>query len=149
MRSIKRFDPSNDVNWFIIDLNKTYTIQVKLEIATHQTMENEFVKFDKLYSNKWKNQENTSSYDQLISSLLMAVKGWIFNILAMYGISNDKLIKKWWTFQANLKISWETAVHIKFKVNNRNSKLTLNTVLFMKNTVLISKSMIDTIQPVV
>lgn len=98
MRSIKRFDPSNDVNWFIIDLNKTYTIQVKLEIATHQTMENEFVKFDKVYSNKWKNQENTSSYDQLISSLLMAVKGWIFNILAMYGISNDKLIKKWWTF---------------------------------------------------
>lgn len=47
IRDIRKFEPGNDVNCFITNLNKTHTIQVKPELANYPRMKDEFVITDK------------------------------------------------------------------------------------------------------
>ena len=44
MKQKKKFYPGNDINQFIIALNKAYMIHVILELATYPSLEEEFVK---------------------------------------------------------------------------------------------------------
>ena len=51
-KSIRTFEPGSDVNRFITDLNKAYTIHVKPELREYPEMEKEFVKLAKQLLNQ-------------------------------------------------------------------------------------------------
>lgn len=76
MRGINRFHPSNDVNQFMIDLNKAYTIHVKPELAHYSRMETKFVKIAKqlldesIFQQMEDSQQITASYEQLRAYLI-------------------------------------------------------------------------------
>lgn len=85
MWGVKRFHPGNNVNQFITDLNKPYTIHVKSELAQYPRMETEFIKITKqlldesIFQQIEDSQQTMSSYEELRAYLLRTHTSQIMN----------------------------------------------------------------------
>ena len=76
IKSIRTFEPGSDVNRFITDLNKAYTIHVKPELREYPAMEKEFVKLAKqllnegIFQQMEDSRQPTSTFEELKAYLI-------------------------------------------------------------------------------
>lgn len=75
-KSIRAFEPGNDVNRFITDLSKAYTIHVKPELSEYPEMEKEFVKLAKqllnegIFQQMEDSKQSTATFEELKTYLV-------------------------------------------------------------------------------
>lgn len=149
VKDIKKFNPGNDVNRFITDVNKTYMIHVKPEIGTHPSIEKEFVRICKqllnegIFQQMTDSQHDTSTFEQLKAYLITTHGSQMTNFqhLSRAWDLQRRDGERLTDFAGRLENTIrEAAVHIKAKFKSDHSReIPADTVFSLMGAMLMSE----------
>ena len=149
-KSIRTFEPGSDVNRFITDLNKAYTIHVKPELREYPAMEKEFVKLAKqllnegIFQQMEDSRQPTSTFEELKAYLISTHGSQMtnFQYLSRAWDLQRHEGEKLTDFAGRLENTIrEATVHItaKFKSDRQNSEMTAETAFSLMGAMLMSE----------
>ena len=149
-KSIRTFEPGSDVNRFITDLNKAYTIHVKPELREYPAMEKEFVKLAKqllnegIFQQMEDSRQPTSTFDELKAYLISTHGSQMtnFQYLSRAWDLQRHEGEKLTDFAGRLENTIrEATVHItaKFKSDRQNAEMTAETAFSLMGAMLMSE----------
>ena len=149
-KSIRTFEPGSDVNRFITDLNKAYTIHVKPELREYPAMEKEFVKLAKqllnegIFQQMEDSRQPTSTFEELKAYLISTHGSQMtnFQYLSRAWDLQRHEGEKLTDFAGRLENTIrEATVHItaKFKSDRQNAEMTAETAFSLMGAMLMSE----------
>ena len=149
-KSIRTFEPGSDVNRFITDLNKAYTIHVKPELREYPAMEKEFVKLAKqllnegIFQQMEDSRQPTSTFEELKAYLISTHGSQMtnFQYLSRAWDLQRHEGEKLTDFAGRLENTIrEATVHItaKFKSDRQNAEMTAETAFSLTGAMLMSE----------
>ena len=149
-KSIRTFEPGSDVNRFITDLNKAYTIHVKPELREYPAMEKEFVKLAKqllnegIFQQMEDSRQPTSTFEELKAYLIsthgsqMTNFQYLSRAWDLQRYEGEKLTDFAGRLENTIR---EATVHItaKFKSDRQNAEMTAETAFSLMGAMLMSE----------